>query len=116
MAFEQIAGRGEASVGGRGLKPPTPQIAGRGGASVGSRGAQAPYPQELHWRQRGRRRRIEGKGGGRRGRKRNDPLGAGAGSATDCRYLEDGATGGNNHRSIHHCGTNKWKREYARPS
>ena len=25
MAFEQIAGRGEASVGGRGLKPPTPR-------------------------------------------------------------------------------------------
>ena len=45
----------------------------RGGASVGAEGLKPSYPEELHWKQRGRIRRREGKGARRRGRKRNEP-------------------------------------------
>ena len=48
-------------------------MAKQGRSQRGGRGAQAPCPEELHWKQRGRIRRREGKGARRRGRKRNEP-------------------------------------------
>jgi len=60
----------QSNIAGTGGSPHNDAI--RGGASVGAGELKPTLPQELHWKQRGRRRRRKEKGVRRKERKRNE--------------------------------------------